>query len=146
MARMNMSDLRPIEQVKENHSGFTLRVRTPEEKHLYKLEKYALNFGVSLETVQRWDATPGGLPRSFTCRSCKHWETNSPYNLKRCSICSKQRSSYRRAKKWKRLILQEWLKKKKQHPVKYKTMKFITLTIENFKGEGLDHKEVNARY
>ena len=142
-----MSDLRPIEQVKENRSDFTYKVRTPEEKHLFKLEQIAIKFGVTLDQVKTWEED-GDLPKSFTCPKCTetYFEPMDQTFQVRCKPCSKERSAYRRARKWKRLILQEWLKKKSIQPRKFKTMKFITLTIENFKGEGLDHKEVKELF
>lgn len=138
-----MHDLRPIQQVKENPPDFTYRVRTPEEKKEFKFRKIAEAFDITYDQVLELEKE-GDLPKSFTCKKCEevYVEASDKYFWKRCKPCSKERSAYRRARKWKRLLLQEWLKKKTMKPRTFKTMKFITLTVENFKGEGLDHVEV----
>ena len=154
-----MSDLRPIQQVKENPPDFRVRIRTPEERKEYKLRKIAKAWELTFNQVKKLDEE-GNLPKSFTCKRCEetYFEPMDQIFIKRCKPCSKERSSYRRAKKWKRLLIQEWMKKKysykkckytgtrKVHHKKYSTMKFITLTIENFKGEGLDHKTVKELF
>ncbi len=142
-----MSDLRPIQQVKENPPDFSYRVRTPEEKKEFKFRKIAEKFCISYEEVLQLEKNDD-LPKSFTCMKCqeKYIESMDKYYQVRCKACSKERSAYRRAKKWKRLLLQEWLKKKHVKPRTFKTMKFITLTIENFLGEGLDHNEVKKLF
>lgn len=150
-----MSDLRPIQQVKENPLDFKVRIRTPEERKEYKLEKIAEAWELTFNQVKKLDEE-GNLPKSFTCKNCSetYFEPMDQIFIKRCKPCSRERSSYRRAKKWKRLLIQEWMKRKysydndgkKIHHIKFKTMKFITLTISNFKGEGLDHKIVKELF
>ncbi len=154
-----MSDLRPIQQVKENPPDFTLRIRTPEERKEYKFRKIAETFNVTYDQVIQWEKD-GHLPKSFTCPKCEenYFEPMDQVFIKRCKPCSRNRSAYRRAKKWKSLIMQEWLKRKysykdckytgrrKIHHKKFATLKFITLTVENFLGEGLDHDQVKKLF
>ncbi len=140
-----MSDLRPIQKVKEIHSEFVQRIYSPEEKKLWRFKKIALTFDTTVTAVLEWEKE-GLLPPSFSCRRCKFNFIEEKEYCKRCKTCSRERSGYRRAKKWKRLILQEWLKRKKVQPQVYKTMKFITLTVQNFVGTNLSSAEVKAIY
>jgi hypothetical protein len=138
-----MNELRPIEQVKEIPSEFTTRIYTPEEKKEWRFRRIAASFKVSYDDVLQWELDDR-LPKSFTCNKCTWSEWEDKEVCKRCKDCSRQRSGYRRAKKWKKLILQEWLKRKELQKKKFKTLKFMTLTVENFIGQNLTDQEVKA--
>lgn len=73
------------------------------------------------------DFQPKTKKQAFTCLQCEV----SDYFTKRCHSCNKSFMTWKRCKTWKRNFRKVWLPLKKKHPRKFKTLKFITLTIKN---------------
>ena len=142
-----MSELVPLKQVKKNHSDFTYRVYTPEEKNLWRWEQRKKIFGPKLgKLVQVYgslDNVQANEIPGFLCPKCDYSYTIGHWQ--RCRECVNKRNAHRKAKKWAKLVKKEWLSLRDKQPRKYKTLKFITLTIKNLEtpgGQLLDPQEI----
>ncbi len=111
--------MRPIVQVKENRSDFEPGVRSGLCEKGKKLYKHELDY--------QCDCCQVIYMPPFTCSECKPIENF----YSRCKTCNKEFMTWKRCKAWKRDFKSVWGTLKKRNPKKFKTLKFITLTIKN---------------
>jgi hypothetical protein len=143
----SMSELEPLKQVKKNHSDFTYRVWSPEEKNLWRWEQRKSVPGLMNKLIQVYGSIdtsePANIIPGFLCRKCEY--SYSIGYWQRCRACVNQRNAHRKSRKWAKLVKKEWLALREKQPRKYKTLKFITLTIKNLEtpgGQLMDPQEI----